>query len=52
MYFFMVVTKGKVSTFPFVFKNIHSIYWIIKPQIPSDRRQIYNYVQHHMMQES
>jgi len=48
----MVVTKGEMSKFPVVFNHTCSTYRIIMPQIPSDRRQIYNYVQQHMTQES
>jgi len=47
MYFFMVVTKDEMSKFPVVFNHTY-----IRPQIPSDRYQIYIYVQHHMIQES
>jgi hypothetical protein len=47
MYFFMVVTKDEMSKFPDVFNHTYVI-----PQIPSDRYQIYIYVQHHTIQES
>jgi hypothetical protein len=43
----MMVTKGEMSKFPVVFNHTYII-----PQIPSDRSQIYNYVQHHMIQEN
>jgi hypothetical protein len=52
MFLFMVVTKGEISKFPVVFNHTYSTHWIIIPQIPSDRRQIYNYAQHHMIEES
>jgi hypothetical protein len=52
MYFFMVVTKGEMSKFPVDSNTPIPLTELLYPKFLHTDAKIYNYVEHHTIQES